>query len=381
MCNPPPHQPQAHFTPLALLIFGAGAIGTYVGGSLALSGHAVTFLERPEVAHQLHCQGLVIHWKDAVRPASFGRTGRSGESSQIPAVSPPPASRPSSQSVVIAASLAEAFTCGPFDAAIFALKSYDTAGVLQDIEPYLLSVPPVVCLQNGVDNEPALSESLGTERVIAGTVTSAVGRLAAGNVVLERRRGIGIAAGHPLSSKLVSALEAAGLNARLIARASDMKWSKLLTNLLANASAAILDMTPAEVFAHPALFRLELAQLRECLAVMSARGIHPLDLPGTPVRALAWAIRYLPPALARPLLAKAVGSGRGGKMPSFHIDLHAGRHSEVGYLNGAVVRAGEACGVPTPVNRLLTQTLLALTAREIPLDRFSHQPERLLNLL
>ncbi len=35
--------------------------------------------------------------------------------------------------------------------------------------------------------------------------------------------------------------------------------------------------------------------------------------------------------------------------------------SEVSYLNGAVVRHGEQVGVPTPVNRLLTEALLALT--------------------
>jgi 2-dehydropantoate 2-reductase len=32
--------------PLRVLSFGAGAIGTYIGGSLALDGHAVTFLDR-----------------------------------------------------------------------------------------------------------------------------------------------------------------------------------------------------------------------------------------------------------------------------------------------------------------------------------------------
>jgi 2-dehydropantoate 2-reductase len=81
-------------------------------------------------------------------------------------------------------------------------------------------------------------------------------------------------------------------------------------------------------------------------------------------------------------MKKAVGGGRGGKMPSFHIDLHSGRgKSEVEYLNGAVVRAGEQTGIATPVNRVLTDTLLQLTARNIPLEAFSNQPERLLRLI
>jgi 2-dehydropantoate 2-reductase len=70
-------------------------------------------------------------------------------------------------------------------------------------------------------------------------------------VVEERRRGVGIAVGHSLSSQLAEAFDKAGLNARLFSNAGEMKWSKLLTNLLGNACSAILDMNPAEVFADP----------------------------------------------------------------------------------------------------------------------------------
>jgi 2-dehydropantoate 2-reductase len=106
-----------------------------------------------------------------------------------------------------------------------------------------------------------------------------------------------------------------------------------------------------------------------------------VDLPKTPVRALAFATK-LPLWLSKPLLGRAAGSGRGAKMPSFHIDLYAGRgRSEVDYLHGAVVRAGEKHNVPTPVNKALTQTLLALTNKEIPLEAFAGQPQKLLDLL
>jgi 2-dehydropantoate 2-reductase len=80
-------------------------------------------------------------------------------------------------------------------------------------------------------------------------------------------------------------------------------------------------------------------------------------------------------------MMKVVGGGLGGKMPSFHIDLYAGRgRSEVEWLNGAVARYGEKSGVATPVNRILTDTLQAMTGGEIPLTGFSHQPEKLLDL-
>jgi 2-dehydropantoate 2-reductase len=342
---------------MKFLSFGAGAIGTYIGGSLALAGHEVVFVERPEVAAVLRENALTLD-------LSIDKRRTAAE-----------ALRPVGVRFIV--SLEEALSIGPYDAALFALKSFDTASALEGMKPFAEKMPPVLCLQNGVDNEPALAAVLGADKVIAGTITSAVGKRAAGGIVLEKLRGMGVAGGHPLSKLLVDALEGAYLNARLFPRAADMKWSKMLTNLTANASAAILDMSAAEVFAHPGLYRLEMRMLREALAVMRAQGIRVVDLPGTPVRALALASSL--PAFMRPLVAKAVGGGRGGKMPSFHIDLHAGRgKSEVDWLNGAVVRAGQAAGIATPVNRLLTDTLTALTDGSIPLDDFRRQPEKLL---
>lgn len=46
---------------MKLLFLGAGAIGTYVGGSLAAAGHEVAFIERPDVAARLASRGLVVH--------------------------------------------------------------------------------------------------------------------------------------------------------------------------------------------------------------------------------------------------------------------------------------------------------------------------------
>jgi 2-dehydropantoate 2-reductase len=339
---------------MSFLVFGAGAIGSYIGGSLALQEQQVVFLEKPEMLARLAGHGLRLNLGGVERTIAHP---------------------------LLAASLPEALALGPFQAAIFALKSFDTRAALEEMRPYANQLPPVLCLQNGVENEAAIAEVLGSQKVIPGSVTSAIGRRAAGEIVLERLRGVGIAAGHPLSEALVEAFNQAGLKARLYASATDMKWSKMLTNLLANASSAILDMTPAEIFAQAGLYKLEIAQFREALAVMDAQRIQAVDLPGTPVRLLAWSIRNLPLSISRPLLKRAIGSGRGEKMPSFHIDLHGGRgQSEVDYLNGAVVRFGEHTGVRTPANRLLNQTLLSLTRGEIPLEHFSRQPEKLLAL-
>jgi len=345
---------------MKVLVFGAGAIGTYIGGSMALAGQQVVFVEQPKVVEELHQRGLRLDLMLDKRRQTKD------------------ASRVAPTSFVIVSSLEEALRYGPFDVALFALKSFDTQVALQGMKPFADKMPPILCLSNGVSNEPAIADALGKDKVIYGTVTSAIGRRGAGDIVLERLRGVGVARGHLLSEKLNNTLNEAYLNSQLFDDANSMKWSKMLTNLLANPTSAILDMSARNVFANKALYKLEIEMLRECLAVMEAQGFEVVNLPGTPVRALAYATK-LPLWLSKPLLSRAAGAGRGGKMPSFHIDLYSGRgKSEVEYLHGAVVSAGEKFNVPTPVNKVLTETLLALTNKEIPLEEFAHKPEKLL---
>jgi 2-dehydropantoate 2-reductase len=338
---------------LSILSIGAGAIGTYIGGSLALRGHEVIFLERPQVVDELKTRGL--------------RLVLGEQEHQISAPQ-------------MVNDLDEALASHNFDVALFALKSFDTDSFLSAVS-HISNFPPILCLSNGVENETRLAGALGQDRVIAGTVTTAIGRRGPGDIKLEKLRGVGVSAGHAISERIIAAFDEAGLNAQIFSRADDMKWSKMLINLIANSSSAILNMTPSEIFSHPGLYKLEIAQLRETLAVMKAQGIGVVNLPGTPVKALAFAVRALPLMLSRPLLGKAVGGGRGAKMPSFHIDLHSGRgKSEINYLNGAVVRAGEKMGLPTPANKILTDTLLQLTHGEFSIHTFDHQPQKLLSL-
>ena len=134
-------------------------------------------------------------------------------------------------------------------------------------------------------------------------------------------------------------------------------------NMLGNATCAILDEPPQAVFADTHMIDLEIAAWREALAVMRAAGIPAVNLDGYPFGLLAGLIRYAPAFAIRPVLRSQIRGARGGKMPSLHIDLAAGkRQNEVLWLNGAVVRRGVVEGVPTPVNRALTDTLLDLVA-------------------
>ena len=346
---------------LNVLVFGAGAIGTYFGGSLILAGHNIVFVEQPKMVTELRERGLRLD-------LTVDERRNTKEVFVI-----------ESRSFVIEPSLEDALRFGPFDVALFALKSFDTTAALEGMKPFADKLPPMLCLSNGVENEQAIAQALGADKVIYGTVTTAIGRRGAGDIVLEKLRGVGVAAGNPLSEKLVSALDGAFLKSRLYPEPHGMKWSKMLTNLIANPSSAILNMTAAQVFSNKKLYKLEIEMLSECLAVMAAQKLQVTDLPGTPVKALALATK-LPLWLSKPFLARAAGSGRGAKMPSFHIDLYSGRgQSEVEYLHGAVVRAGKEFNISTPVNELLTGILLALTNKEIPLEEYANQPEKLLS--
>lgn len=340
---------------MKFLVFGAGAIGTYIGGSLALSGEEVTFLDREEVASELRKTGFSLGLLEGERKITHP---------------------------VVLSRLEDVFSIGVYDAAILAVKGFDTAGVLEMIRPFIDSMPPVVCFQNGVENETVLAAVLGEGRVIRGTVTTAIGRRGLGNIVVERFRGTGIAGSHPLSSEIAAACNRAGLGMTIYPDGLAMKWSKMLTNLVGNATSAILNWPPAGVYKNPQLFDLERRQLREVLNVMDAMQLPVVDLPGTPVRLLAFAIRYLPAYLSRPILVKAVGGGRGAKMPSFHIDLYQGHGlSEVDWLNGAVVRAAKNVGKTAPVNQILFDVLTRLTTGEWKKEDFDSKPENLVSLL
>lgn len=342
---------------MRVLFLGAGAIGTYIGGNLAASGHEVAFIEQPAPAEAIARTGLVLH-------------DNAGRQRVV-------------RDIALHTDAAAALDAGPWDVLVCAVKSFDTASAIDGLVATGRPLPTVLSLQNGVDNEPLIAEKLGgPDAVVAGTVASAISKPGVGEVVEEKRRGLGVALGHRLSQPLVNALDGAGLIARGYPDAGSMKWSKLLTNLQGNAASAILDMPTGALFADRHLYALEIAALREALAVMDALGHHPVDLPGTPVRALALAARRLPRVIVQPILTHMLGDSRGHKMPSFHIDLHAGRgRTEVEFINGAVVRHGARVGVPTPVNRVLTETLEGLSRGDLDIEDYRHNPKALLTRL
>lgn len=334
---------------LKVLCFGAGAIGSYVGGSLATRGHEVHFLDRPEAIEKIKKLGIRL-----VLPE--------GSYDLAPDY--------------LWSSLDEAIQKNQFDFSIVAVKSFDTETLIESWLEQKDFLPPVLCLQNGVENEKKISSILGAEKTISGTVTTAIGRIENG-IVVERLRGIGIENKNALTKEIITAMNDAGLKAVGFKDAMSMKWSKLLTNLTTNASSAILGMTPQEILSDPGLFKIEIEQLRETIRVMRAHRISISDLPGTPVKLFATIVEKFPLTISKIILKKSISGGRGGKMPSFYLDLKSNRKkSEVDYLNGAVVRFGEDVNLPAPVNKKLTEVLTLLTLGDIPLSEYDHQSDK-----
>jgi 2-dehydropantoate 2-reductase len=336
---------------LNVICFGMGAIGTYIGGSLAAHGASVVYIEKKEMIAGAKKKGirLQVGEKRILVPE-----------------------------VKITSNVAEALAIQPADVAILAVKSFDTASVLESLSGFEMTFPTILCLQNGVENEAMIARRLGEDRVISGSITSAVGRSGLGDVKLERLRGVGIQTGYPLSRTLIEWFNLSGLRAHGYASRPNMKWSKMLTNLLANASSAILNWTPGQIFSNPLTWQIELAQIREALAVMKSMHIHLVDLPGTPVVALMTLLKILPVRTSQKLVGVPLAKGRGAKMPSFQIDLYSGKTiSEVTYLNGAVVRFAEKAGLSAPVNDRLCKLLEKISAGEIAKEEFTNQPEKL----
>ncbi len=324
---------------MRLLLIGAGAVGTWIGVNLMRAGNEVVFVARPAFAAAARAHGL---------SAMLPRGGKI----HLPGARVEP-------------SAAAAVSREPFDATVLCMKAYSLAAALAEVAPFADSLGQFVCFQNGVGSEEAAAAMFGAGRVTAATLTSPVSQLAPAHVALDRLGGgIGLAdveARSGFAGRLANAASTELMPARTYADYRSMKWSKMLLNIVGNASSAIHDKDVAEIYADRALFAEEMSILRECLAVMRAQKIPVIDLPGYSARAFARVVAHTPNWLAQSLLLGRVSRGRGGKRPSFYYDVanKTGR-SEVGNLNGQIAAHGRRLGVPTPVNERLTRALLAL---------------------
>ncbi|MBC8160888.1 MAG: ketopantoate reductase family protein [Roseiflexaceae bacterium] len=332
-----------------ITIIGAGAIGLLVAARLAESGgNRVALLARSN-APQLAAAGIALHEAGATRHV---------HTVEVFADPSTPPFRP--------------------ELAVLCVKGYDTEGVLPALDA--IGAAFVLTLQNGIGHEERLIAHYGPARVISGAITTSVEVDGPAGITVTKSGGIGIAPiGGPPVDHVAQPFARAGFETRVVGNYAAMKWSKALLNMLGNASAAILDMSVADVYADDRLVALERRAFLEALAVMDKRGLRPVNLPRYPAAPLAQAMRFLPAPLLYAVLRRTVAGGRGGKLPSLLIELRRGNpRSEGAFLYGAVAEEAVRVGVAAPVNAALWRTLHGIASGSIAWDEYRHKPDRLL---
>jgi len=339
---------------MKILCIGAGAIGMYAGGSLDLTGNDVGFLVKPGQVSALSENGIQISYKKIQKKV---------------------------EKPLLSTDLGMMISKG-YDTLLIAVKSYDTEQILNNISPFKDRVKCCVCLQNGVDNEIGLINLLGKEKVIYASVASAIRKKSQTQVVIEKNRGIGLSGQCDHLDKVQREFKRSGLKPKIYHSPLSMKWSKLISNLFSNATSAILDMSPAEVYSHKQMVKIEIMQIKEALNVVNALGLEMIDLPGIPLRSLTWAIQFMPDFVVIILLQLFVGGGRGNKLPSL---LEAFRKNsmktEIEFLNGAVSKYAEIYSIDAPVNKGLTEILNKIAKNPEQRQKFSKSPDYLIEKL
>ena len=331
------------------LVVGGGAVGTLIAWALATGGRDVAIVRRAKIDGPSQAEVALADPAGGRRGAAVTEVARPSDLSAAP------------------------------ELIVFAVKMFDLAAAAASCTAWPSAAGLTV--SNGVGAEEIVSEVRPSAGLVAGSVTASVELVGEGTVSRLNRGGIGLA---PVSGDvdrligdLLVAFAAAGLPNGRVDDARSMKWSKLLANLVGNATSAIVDRPPAELYGDPGIFRIERRQLLEALAAMRRLGLSPVALPGADVRLLAAGIR-LPPFLVQPILRRVVVGARGGKDPSLRLHATSGSGpSEVDWLNGAVADAAEKLGGAAPVNRRLTTVLHEVLDDPARREWFSGRPDRL----
>jgi 2-dehydropantoate 2-reductase len=304
---------------MRFVVFGAGAIGGVIGGRLAQHGHDVVLLARGAHYEAIRDHGLTLEWAD--------------ERLTLPVpVHDTPA----------------AVGFGPDDVVVLGVKGQDTIGALDALAAVASPETPIVCAQNGVENErvalrrfanvygmcvmcPATHLEPGVVQAYSAPVSGLldVGRYPNG----VDDTGIAVA----------EALRASTFESEPRVDIMRWKYAKLLMNL-ANAVEALFARSDASA-------EIASRARAEGDEVLRAAGIDFASIEEDRERRgdlLTW---------------HPVGGARRGGGSSWQSLERGTGAIEVDYLNGEIVVLGRLHGVATPANALL-QRLANRAARE-----------------
>ena len=290
---------------LKIAVMGAGAVGCYYGAMLARAGHDVVLIARLHHAQAIAADGLRLqtaHFEEQVRLAA---------STQASAVQ-------------------------GADVVLFCVKSTDTGSAGAQIRPFLKTDALVLCLQNGVDNAERLRLELPEHDVAAAVVYVATEMVGPGHVKHNGRGELVLAPStfaRISSQTLANALAAAGVPTEISGNVRGALWAKLTLNCAYNAVSAITQLPYGKTVPGLGIHEVTRDLVDECLAVAAADGVTIAGDMDAAVRNIAETMQ--------------------GQYSSTAQDLARGKHTEIDYLNGFIVRRGEALGVATPVNRVM----------------------------
>ncbi len=316
---------------MKFIILGAGAIGCYVGGRLALSAQHVTFVGRPRLVDALVASGLTVSDLDGFSGHLAGDKLRLAPSLRDVV--------PSDEPTVI----------------LLCVKGGATRAAAQEIAQVCKPGTTIVSLQNGVDNVARIQTGAPQMQVLAGMVPYNVVMNDRGHVHRASAGSLSIARS-PISEQFAPIFNAAGLPTELIDNMRAVQWGKLLLNL--NNPVNALSELPLQAQLRDRSLRRVVADLQsEALAVMARAGITPAQVTPVAPRALPHVLR-LPNWLFTRVAARMLRMDAKARS-SMADDLSQGRVTEINDLCGAIVRLAQAHGMAAPLNEAMCQLIPA----------------------
>jgi len=239
----------------------------------------------------------------------------------------------------------------PCDLALILVKSYQTARAARQAAEWLAPQGLALTLQNGLGNDEVLAASLGAARVALGVTAQGAMLLGPGRVYHAGAgpTHLGVT---PLTRERLEEVGAlfrqAGLETHLTENITGLVWGKLVVNSAINPLTALLRVPNGALLENESARALMEAVAWETARVAQAQGIRlPFDDPAERVREVA----------ARTACNRS----------SMLQDVLRGTPTEIEAINGAVVRAGQRLGVPTPINATLWRLVCALeTTHPLP---------------
>jgi 2-dehydropantoate 2-reductase len=236
-----------------------------------------------------------------------------------------------------------------FDLVVVLVKAFDTQAAAARLAGRIRAKTPVLTLQNGLGNAEALAACLKPEQVLAGTTTFGALRDSPGTVRLTGRGECVVGAWDRAAQRharpVAELLSSAGIPCAAVSNVLPVLWKKLAVSAAVNPLTAILRVPNGELLRRPALRPL-IAEIVEEVWRVAAR--HQVPLP-------------TPPELVAEV--ERVCRGTASNRSSMLRDVEEARPTEIGFINGAVVRLGRERGTLAPANLALAALVEAIATR------------------